>query len=158
MFTYLYRLHKRLALVVILLSTTTLVFGAKEDFDKIAKRSLAETHAKNFQEGDIKGCVSMYAANAKFFVDNKLDGISKIEIDEFVDIGSNENFGWAIFNYTKQYDLKNRDPEFLRSNKLEGFSTLSVKQYGAAIFAKKDGQWKIQTMTVFDPEIWEPKK
>ncbi len=176
MFTYLYRLHKRLALVVILLSTTTLVFGAKEDFEKIAKRSLAETHAKNFQEGDIKGCVSMYAANAKFFVDNKLvasgeagllefykrlrdvDGISKIEIDEFVDIGSNENFGWAIFNYTKQYDLKNRDPEFLRSNKLEGFSTLNVKQYGAAIFAKKDGQWKIQTMTVFDPEIWEPKK
>ena len=118
----------------------------------------------------------MYAGNAKFFVDNKLvasgeegllefyrglrdvDRIRKIEIDKFVDIGSNENFGWAIFNYTKEYDLKNRDPQFLKSHKLEGFSTVNVRQYGTAIFAKIDGQWKVQTMTVFDPEIWEPKK
>jgi len=164
------------ALVVLLVSTTSLAFGAKEDFEKIAKQALAEFHAKSFREGDIKGCVSLYAGDAKFFVDNKLaasgeegllkfyqelrdvDGIRKIEIDEFVHIGSNENVGWAIFNYTKEYDLRNRDPQFLKNHKLEGFSALNVRQYGTAIFAKIDRRWKIQTMTVFDPEIWEPKK
>ena len=176
MFTYLRHLPKSLALVVVLLSTSLLVFGAKEDFEKIAKETLAETHARNFQEGNLKGCVSIYAGNAKFFVNNKLiasgqkellefykglrevDRIRKIVVDEFVDIGSQENFGWAIFNYTKEYDLKDRDPKFLKSHKLEGFSILNVKQYGTAIFSKIDGQWKVQTMTVFDPEIWEPRK
>lgn len=173
---YLHPILKRLALVVILLSTRLLALGATEDFAKIAKRTLSEIHAKNFQEGNIKGCVSIYAGNAKFFVDNKLvasgekellafykglrevDGIRKIEVDEFVDIGSNENSGWAIFNYTKEYDLKNRDPKFIERHKLDGFSILNIKQYGTAIFAKIDGHWKVQTMTVFDPEIWEPKK
>ena len=174
--THLRHILKRLALVVILLSTSLFVFGSTEDFAKIAKQTLSEIHAKNFSDGNIKGCVSIYTGNAKFFVDNKLvasgekqllafykglrevDGIRKIEVDEFVDIGSNEDFGWAIFNYTKEYDLKNRDPKFIERHKLDGFSTLNIKQYGTAIFAKIDGHWKIQTMTVFDPEIWEPKK
>jgi hypothetical protein len=176
MVTYLHRIPKRLALVVILLSTRLLVFGAEEDFAKVAKQTLSENHARAFQEGNIKGCVSIYADDAKFFVDNKLiargetellefykglrevDRIRKIVIDEFVDIGSRQDFGWAIFNYTKEFDLKNRDPQFIKTHKLEGFSTLNVKQYGTAIFVKIDGRWKIQTMTVFDPEIWEPKK
>jgi hypothetical protein len=173
---YLHRLHKRLALVAILLSACLPACGAKEDFGKIARQTLADIHAKCFREGNIRECVSLYAGNAKFFVDNKLvasgeaellkfyaglrevDGILKIEIDDFVDIGSHENMGWAIFNYTKEYDLKNRDPKFIQSHKLDGFSTLNVKQYGTAIFANIDGQWRVQTMSVFDPEIWEPKK
>jgi len=147
-----------------------------QDFEKIAKQTLSEIHAKDFQEGNIKGCVSIYADNAKFFVDNKLiasgrnellafykglretDRILKIEVDEFLDVGSGENVGWAIFNYTKDYDLRNRDPSFIEKHKLGGFSILTIKQYGTAIFAKIGGHWKIQTMTVFDPEIWEPKK
>lgn len=173
---HLHRTSKRLALVVLLLSASLPVFGAKEDFAKTVRQTLADIHAKTFREGNIKGCVALYAGNAKFFVDNKLvasgeaellklyagfrkvDGILKIEIDDFVDIGSREDFGWAIFNYTKVYELKNRDPEFIKRHKLDGFSTLNIKQYGTAIFAKIDGQWRIQTMTVFDPEIWEPQK
>jgi hypothetical protein len=176
MFIYLHHIHKRLALLVILLSTSLLVFGAEEDFTKIAKQTLSEIHAKHYQEGNIKECVALYARNAKFFVDNKLnasgeeellafykglrevDRILNISVDEFVDIGSNGNFGWAIFNYSKDYDLKDRDPNFIKRHKLDGFSILTIKQYGTAIFAKIDGHWKIQTMTVFDPEIWEPKK
>jgi len=34
---------------------------------------------------------------------------------------------------------------------------LRTKQYGTAIFSQRDGQWKIELMTVFDPEIWEPE-
>lgn len=172
----LHHLPRRLALVGILLAAATLVFGGKEDFATIAKQVLAETHAKNFREGNIKGCVSMYAGNARFFVDNQLvasgaegllefyrglrdvDRIGKIEIDAFVDVGSTENLGWAVFDYTKEYDLKDRNPAFLRSNKLEGFSTLNVKQHGVAIFARIDGHWKVRTMAVYDPEIWEPRK
>jgi len=176
MFTHPTRLPRGLALVGLFLSTSLLVFGAKEDFDKIARETLAEIHAKSFQEGNLQGCVALYAGNARFFVDNKLvasgekellefyrglrdaDGIKSIVIDEFVDTGSDGNTGWVIFNYTKEYDLKNRDPKFLEDNKLTGFSTLNIKQYGTAIFAKIDGRWKIRTMTVFDPEIWERKK
>ena len=168
--------HKGLALLVILLSTTLRIFGAIEDFSKIAKQTLAEIHAKHFQAGNIKECVSIYAGNAKFFVDHKLvasgegellafykglrevDRILKIEVDEFLDIGSDGNLGWAIFNYRKDYDLKGRDPNFIKRHKLEGLSILTIKQYGTAIFAKIEGQWKIRTMTVFDPEIWEPRK
>lgn len=167
---------KRWVLIVLLFATSLTVCGADEDFSNIAKQILAETHAKNFSEGNIKGCVSLYAGNARFFVDNKLvasgeaallelykglreaDGVRRIAVDEFVDTGSNGNLGWAIFNYTKEYDLKNQDPEFIKTHKLEGFSTLNIRQYGTAIFSKIDGQWKIQTMSVFDPEIWEPKK
>jgi hypothetical protein len=174
--TCLHRTSKRLALVVIVLSTCLPVFGAKEDFCEIARKTLADIHAKSFREGNIKACVALYAGNAKFLVDNKLvasgeaellklyaglrevDGVLTIEIDDFVDIGSQGDSGWAIFNYTKEYELKNRDPEFIKRHKLDGFSTLNIKQYGTAIFAKIDGQWRIQTMTVFDPEIWEPKK
>ena len=152
------------------------VHARDQDFAKIAKQTLSEVHAKNFEDGNLKGCVSIYAGNAKFFVDHKLvasgegelltfykglrevDRILKIEVYEFLDIGSNENLGWAIFNYRKDYDLKNRDADFIKKHKLEGFSVLAIKQYGTAIFAKIDGHWKIQTMTVFDPEIWEPKK
>ena len=176
MFTLPHHLHRCLALVGIFLSMSLLVFGAKEDFEKIARQTLAESHSKNFQEGNIKGCVAIYAGDAKFFVDNKLiasgekellefykglrdvDGIRKIVIDKFVDVGSDGNSGWVIFNYTKEYDLKNRDPKFLEDNKLTGFSTVNVKQYGTAIFAKIDGYWRVQIMTVFDPEIWERKK
>ena len=176
MIRYPHLLHKRLALVVILASTSLPVFGANENFERIAKQTLSETHAKAFQAGNIKECVSIYAADAKFFVDHKLvasgvaellkfykglrevDGIRKIVVDEFVDIGSDENLGWVIFNYTKEYDLKGRDPQFIKTHKLDGFSSLNIKQYGTAIFAKIAGQWKVQTMTVFDPEIWEPKK
>jgi hypothetical protein len=175
MFT-LHSIHKRWALILILLSASLPIFGATEDFAKIARQTLAELHARHFKEGNIKACVSLYAGDAKFFVDNKrvasgeaellafykglreVDGIRKIEVLEFVDIGSNENSGWAIFDYTKEYDLKNRDPEFLKAHKLQGYSTLNIKQYGTALFSKIDGQWKIQTMTVFDPEIWEPRK
>src|SRR5262245_623894 len=114
---------KRLALVVISLLASLTVFGAKEDFGKIARQALAEIHAKNFREGNIKACVSLYAGDAKFFVDNKrvasgeaellkfyaglrdVDRILKIEIDEFVDVGGNDDLGWAIFTYTKEYDL-----------------------------------------------------
>src|SRR5687768_18026422 len=71
--TYLHHILKGMTLVVILLSTRLLVFGATEDFAKIAKQTLSEIHAKHFQEGNIKGCVSLYARNAKFFVDNKLN-------------------------------------------------------------------------------------
>lgn len=169
-------MHKRWTLLAILLATSLPVCGAKEDFANIAKQTLSEIHAGYFSDGNFKGCVSLYAGNARFFVDNKLvasgeaellslykglreaDGVRRIVVDEFVDTGSNETLGWAIFNYTKEYDLKNRDPEFIKTHKLEGFSALNIKQYGTAIFAKIDGQWKIQTMTVFDPEIWEPKK
>lgn len=176
MLTHLHRPSKRLALVVVLLSASLPVFGAKEDFSKIARQILADIHARSFREGNIKGCVAVYAADAKFLVDNKLvasgeaellklyaglrevDGVLKIEVDDFVDIGSQGDSGWAIFNYTKEYELKNRDPEFIKRHQLEGFSTLNIKQYGTAIFAKIDGQWRIRTMTVFDPEIWEPKK
>jgi hypothetical protein len=167
---------KRLALVLLCFSTSLLAFGAEEDFAKVAKQTLAEIHARAFQAGDIKGCVALYARDAKFFVDHKLvahgetellafyqglretDRIGKIAIDEFVDLGSREHVGWAVFNYTKAYDLKGRDPQFIKRHKLEGFATLHVKQHGTAIFARIDGQWKIQVMTVFDPEIWEPKK
>lgn len=170
------RFYRRLALVVVWLSTGLLAFGAEDDFANAARRLLAEVHAKAFHEGNVKACVSLYAQDAKFFVDNKLvargetellafynrlrdvDGIRRIVIDEYIDMGSRGNLAWAVFNYTKQYDLKNRDPQFIKTHKLEGFSTLNVKQYGTAIFAKIDGHWKIQTMTVFDPEIWEPKK
>jgi ketosteroid isomerase-like protein len=176
MFTYLLSMPKRLAVVGILLATSLPGFAAEEDFAKTARRALAEIHAKNFRDGNITACVSLYAGNAKFFVDNKLiasgerellefykglrevDRIKEIVVDEFVDIGSKGNVGWAIFNYTKEFDLKNRDPKFIQSHKLDGFSTLRVRQYGTAIFEKIDGHWKIQTMTVFDPEIWEPKK
>ena len=176
MFITLHRIPKGLALVLILLSASLPIFGAKEDFSKIARQTLAEIHAKHFQAGNTQGCVSLFADNAKFFVDHKLiasgkeellafykglrevDRILTIEVDEFLDIGSDENLGWAIFNYRKDYDLKNRDPSFIKRHKLEGFSTLTIKQYGTAIFAKIDGQWRIRTMTVFDPEIWEPKK
>ena len=176
MITYPHLLHKRLALVVILASTGLPVFGAKEDFEKIARQTLSETHAKAFQAGYIKECVSLYAADAKFFVDHKLVasgeaelmtfykglrevyGIRKIVVDEFVDIGSSETLGWVMFNYTKEYDLKSRDPQFIKTHKLDGFSSLNIKQYGTAIFAKIGGRWKVQTMTVFDPEIWEPRK
>ena len=176
MFTYLLHMPKHWALVLILLASSLPVCGAKEDFANIARQTLSEIHAKNFSEGNFKGCASLYAGNARFFVDNKLvasgeaellelykglrevDGVRKITVDEFVDTGSNENLGWAIFNYTKEYDLKSRDPKFIKTHKLEGFSTLNIRQYGTAIFANIDGQWKIQTMTVFDPEIWEPKK
>src|SRR5687767_93474 len=107
MFTYPHLLHKRLALVVVLAATSLTVLGAKEDFEKIAKQTLSETHAKDFQAGNIKGCVSIYAADAKFFVDHKLvasgeaellkfykglrdvDGIRKIAVEEFIEIGSN---------------------------------------------------------------------
>ena len=151
------------------------VFSA-EDFVRIAKQALSEIHAKAFQAGDIKACVALYAGNAKVFVDNKLiasgerellkfykglrevDRITTIVVDEFVDVGGNENVGWVIFTYTKEYDLKNRAPEFIKNHKLEGFSTLKVRQYGTAIFSKIDGHWKIRTMSVFDPELWEPKK
>jgi hypothetical protein len=176
MFPYLHHMPKGLALAVILLSTSFPVFGAKEDFAKIARQTLAEIHAQHFQAGNIKGCVSLYAGNAKFFVDHKLvasgeeellafykglrevDRILRIEVHEFLDIGSDENLGWAIFNYRKDYDLKNRDPGFIKRHQLDGFSVLSIRQYGTAIFAKIDGRWKIRTMTVFDPEIWEPQK
>ena len=111
MTTYPHRLHKSLVLVVILASMGLPVFGAKKDFEKVAKQTLSETHAKAFQAGNIKECVSIYAADAKFFVDHKLvasgvaellkfykglrevDGIRKIVVDEFVDIGSDENLG-----------------------------------------------------------------
>jgi hypothetical protein len=167
---------RKLALAALWLSTSLLAFGADDAFVKIAKQTLAEVHAKNFKDGNMKGCVSLYAPNAKFFVANKLvasgerellefykglrevDRIRKIVIDDFVEVGSKETLGWVIFNYTKEYDLENYDPQFIKSHKLDGFSTLNVKQYGTAIFSKIDGQWKIQTMTVFDPKIWEPKK
>jgi ketosteroid isomerase-like protein len=176
MFTYLHHMPQRWVLIVILLATSLPICGAKEDFANIAKQTLSEIHAKDFSEGNFKACVSLYAGNARFFVDNQLvatgeaelltlykglrevDGVRKIVVDGFVDTGSNETLGWAIFNYTKEYDLKNRDPKFIKTHKLEGFSALNIKQYGTAIFAKIDGRWKIQTMSVFDPEIWEPKK
>jgi hypothetical protein len=172
---YFPRISKHLALVVALFSTSSLAFGA-EDFAKIAKEALSETHAKAFQSGDIKACVALYAGNAKFFVDNKLiasgrgellqfykslreeDRITSIVVDEFVEIGGDENVGWVIFTYTKEYDLKNRDLQFIKNHKLEGFSALKVRQYGTALFSKIDGHWRIRTMSVFDPELWEPKK
>jgi hypothetical protein len=176
MHTDLHHILKRLALAALWLSTNLMAFGADEDFAQIAKQTLAEIHAKNFRDGNIERCVSLYAGNAKFFVANKLvatgekellelykglrevDRIRKIEIDEFVDVGSKDALGWVIFNYTKEYDLTNYDPQFIKSHKLDGFSSLNVKQYGTAIFSKIDGHWRIQTMTVFDPKIWEPQK
>jgi len=169
-------MHRYLTLAIILSVTSLSASGAEGKFEDIAKHSLAEIHAKHFQAGNIKECVSIYAADAKFFVDHKLvasgaaellalytglretDGVRKIEINEFVDIGADKSLGWVIFTYTKEYDLKGRDPKFIKDHKLEGFSTLSIKQYGTAIFSKIDGRWKIQRMSVFDPEIWEPKK
>jgi hypothetical protein len=176
MFTYLRHIPKRLVFVVIFLSASPFVFGAEEDFARTAKQTLSEIHAKAFQAGDIKACVALYAGNAKFFVDNKLiasgeaellqfykglrevDRITTIVVDEFVDIGGDENVGWVIFTYTKEYTLKNRDPQFIKDHKLEGFSALKARQYGTAIFSKIDGRWKVRTMSVFDPELWEPKK
>jgi hypothetical protein len=165
-----------LALIVGFAFTPRFLFGENADFAAIARHAFTDTHAQNFRDGNIPGCVSIYASDAKFFVDNKLvasgekellefykqlreaDEIRTIEIDEFVDVGSRENTGWAIFNYTKEYDLRNRGSVFLKSNKLEGFSTVKVKQYGTAIFVRSEGHWKIQTLTVFDPGIQDPRK
>lgn len=176
MFMSFRHLPKCLVIVAIVLLANRLSLAAEDDFTKIAKQTLSDIHAKAFQAGDIKACVALYADNAKFFVDNKLiasgeeqlldfyrrlrevDEITTIVVDEFVDIGVNEKVGWAIFTYTKEYKLKNRDPEFIRSHKLEGFSALKVRQYGTAILKNLNGQWKICTMSVFDPEIWEPQK
>jgi len=169
-------MFKRLIPVGVFVAAALVACGAPDDFAVIARHALAGIHAKSFREGDIKGCVAIYAADAKFFVDNKLvasgpaellklytglreeDGVRKIEIDEFVDIGRTGGFGWAIFNYTKQYELKGRDPEFLKRHQLESFATLNIKQHGTALFVKIDGQWKIRLMSVFDPEVWEPQK
>lgn len=166
---------RKLAFVALWWLPSLLIFGAEENFAKIAKQTLAEVHAKEFREGNIEGCVSLYAPNAKFFAANKLvasgekellafykrlrevDRIRKIEIDEFVDVGSKDTLGWVIYNYTKEYDLKGYDPQFIKSHRLEGFSTLNVKQYGTAIFEKVGDRWKIQIMTVIDPKLWEPK-
>ena len=166
----------RVAFLVVLASAGLPFLGAKEDFAAIAKHILADVHATNFRTGDLAGCVSLYAADAKFLVDHQLvaaggaellkfytrlredDGIRKIETGEFLDTGSHGSVGWVIINYTKEYDLKGRDGQFLKAHKLEGFSTLRIKQYATAIFVKRDGTWKIRTMSVFDPEIWEPQK
>lgn len=175
MFTILLRRWVCLTLLAVLASRLS-VHGADDDFEKSAKQALAETHAKDFQTGNLSGCVSIYAADAKFFVDHKLiasgeaellklyqglrdaDRITRITVDEFVEIGSKENVGWAMFTYSKEYDLKHRDPQFIKTHKLDGFSSLRIKQYGTAIFAKIEGRWKIRTLSVFDPEIWEPRK
>lgn len=163
-------------LVVFFTSATSRLFAASEEFSAAVKQILAETHARSFQEGNLEACVSCYAEDARFFVDNKLvargqaellklyrslretDGIRNIQINDFVEIGGKGDAAWALFNYTKEYDLKNRDPLFLKAHQLEGFSTVNVRQYGSAVFVKTDGRWKIQTMAVFDPEIWEPQK
>ncbi len=160
----------------ILLATLLTGFSAEADFEKIAKQSLAEIHAQSFQAGRIKECVALYATDAKFFVDNKLvatgetellkfyqglrdaDQLRKIEVEKFLEIGGGENHGWAIFTYTKEFDLTGRDPQLIQRYKLEGYSVLKTTQYGTAIFSRIGGQWKIQVMTVFDPEIWEGKK
>lgn len=145
------------------------------NFEKSAKNALAEIHADSFASGDIETCVSIYTDNATFFVDNKLqatgktelltlyrqlkeeDQILSIEVDDFVEFGQSGNSGWVIFNYSKIYDLTSRDPDFLKQHTLTGFSSLRVRQYGTAIFRQDGGQWKIQTMLVFDSEIWEPQ-
>jgi hypothetical protein len=176
MFIFSRQLSGRLALMLILAAAGLPALGAKEDFAALSKHTLAEVHATSFRTGDLAGCVSLYSADAKFFVDHQLvaageaelmkfytrlrenDGIRKIEAGEFLDTGSHGSVGWVIFNYTKEYDLKGRDAQFLKAHKLEGFSTLKIKQYATAIFVKRDGTWKIRTMSVFDPEIWEPQK
>lgn len=146
------------------------------EFEKSAKNALAAIHAEEFAAGNIEACVSIYTADAKFFVDNELlatgraeliafyrqlkeeDQILSIEVDDFVDFGRSENSGWVTFNYSKVYDLKDRDPGFLKQYKLTGFSALRARQYGTALFRNTDGHWKVQTMLFFDPEIWEPQR
>lgn len=166
---------RRFLLVVLAVSLPAhLAYGGETEFEKTTRIALAEIHAKGFAAGDMETCVSIYADNATFFVDNELqatgqkellafyrqlkeeDQILSIEVDEFVEFSQSENSGWVIFNYSKVYDLTSRDPDFLRQHKLTGFSSLRVRQYGTAIFNHDGGQWKIQTMLVFDPEVWEP--
>lgn len=152
--------------------------GANEeiDFETSARHSLAEVHADSFRTGDFETCVSIYQKDAKFYVDNQLlatgkaellafyqklkaaDGIQRIEVEKFVEVQSEGNSGWVVFTYKKVYDLTVQDPHFIKEHQLEGFTTLHLKQYGTAMFRKTNGHWKILTMAVFDPEIWEPKK
>jgi hypothetical protein len=117
-------LFQGLALTLLLFAGGLPGLGAKEDFESLAKRALSETHAKKFKAGNFAGCVSLYAADAKFFVDHQrvangkvellqfytklreVDGVRSIEVDDFLDHGSNGSLGWVMFNYTKSYDLK----------------------------------------------------
>jgi len=174
MLTKVSHLEKLLAFVTLWCSAGLPILAADEDFAQIAKRTFSD-HAKNYQDGNARACVSMYADDAKIFVDGKLvargtgdllefyrglrevDTIIKIDFDEFVDVGSKENFGWVVFNYTKVYELK-KHPDFVQQHKLEAYTTLKTRQYGTALLAKIEGHWRVQIMTVFDPKKWDPQK
>mgnify|MGYP002845249589 CR=1 FL=1 len=142
-------------------------------FEFSVKHALGVVHAEAFAKGNFAECVSVYARDAKFYIENKLvaegrsgllkfyrdlkenAGVSEITIERFIEIQHVGEVGWVIFNYTKKYDLSSQPADFLAEHGLEGKKHLSVSKFGTAIFRTRLGVWRIKTMNVYGEEAWK---
>ncbi len=146
------------------------------DFGAVARHVLGVVHAEEYEKGNFSKCVSLYTEDAKFYGENRVfasgksellkfytelfnnDGILQIKIGKFIEIQKSGDMGWVIFNYTKKYELKEKDASLIKQYQLEGEKYIFVSKLGTAIFQFKDEEWKIERMIIYGPERWSTEQ